>query len=173
MSKKAPAIPTSRERRFAWLRENWPAWAVGGGVGLSLVGSWLLLRYLRDKADKDLQSDIDKIAQSTLSHPKDLSEKLGEAAILRVAPEVAQDLETLQPDRKRRRLLRLIRRMCRGLSGQRPRENLEEQIIVTSVAIGERVARPRMTREGRGEESPSTRGALPAGQEGGAGDRPM
>jgi len=162
--KEKNATPELRKERrhetFKKVRENLPAWVVAG-AGLSL-GASLVFWYLRRNADKDVQPEIEEIAERALSEIEAKSGLGIELATLCVIRErIAPDLEELAERKKEgEKVIGMLEKIWRFSGLQPGARRVEEFFLAASIKALQGVESFLKT-EGKSKQSPTTQSEPP------------
>lgn len=110
-------------------------------IGISLAtastiaGAVVMFEYLRRKAQKDLQPELERIAATLQEDSGSIREKQGNSAICLVASYLARELEETEGGRKVLGLVKNFYQQISGVLGLPPVRSSEEEIISSEEEI--------------------------------------
>lgn len=139
-----------KEALFAWLRKKWPI-IIGATVGVvsSLIALRLVYQYVKERASKKHQKELEETTEKQLLDEESLKargKKLGHGAFLPIAREMAGDFRALAAEKGGEKIIEGIEEISEAL-GVTPGGSMENHLIESSARITHEFVEPQMVKQ--------------------------
>lgn len=143
-SQETSAQTAKKEEVLAWLKKKWPLLAsVTVGVASSVAGFYFLYHYLKERANGDLQKELEKESGELVTEDsiRQASGGLKEMGVLRLASEFAQILKALRGKKGGDVVIGELEEVSQAL-GSPPGGGIENHIVSASIGMGNQLEKP-------------------------------